>query len=226
MQLDWSQYHYFDLKQLAKFDKLILHYSGDRHDTYLIYQNDVAYQLRLNKKTNIIDRAEIDFIRNNQLPDFIYIDDYGHFIKRWIEGATLSNLTLNDQIMNSIIAKIKEFRKYHVDQKFKWFTEIDDSQYQKFLKQINSDPGHYSVTSHCDLRGKNIVIDEKNQAYFLDVEWVCASSHYHDPAILIYYLDFPKQKVIEAFNLEADFLDQYVYAIQKYDQHWRSKLNN
>lgn len=220
MKIDFEKYHHFDTKKIENAQNITFFYQGERHDTYKIRINDQFYQLRLNKKTNPINKEEIDFIKQNLAEDFIYIDQQGNFIRRWFEGQTLENVKLTPLIVDNLIQKVKQFQNYQISKEFEWYINIEDESYQQFLKRVKKKRSHFQITSHCDLRAKNILVNDQGKIWFLDFEWVRKSSKYHDPVLLSYYLGISKTKIVKEFKLCPNFFEEYKKAIILFDKKW------
>lgn len=220
MKIEFEKYHLFDQNKLLKTQEITLFYQGERHDTYKIKANEQFYQLRLNKKTNPINDAEIEFIKENLGEDFVYIDQQGNFIRKWFEGETLENVKITPLIVDNLIKKVKKFQNYQIQKKFEWYPDIQDESYQKFLIRIKKKESHFQITSHCDLRAKNILVNKEGKIWFLDFEWVRKSSKYHDPVLLSYYLGIPKTKIVKEFKLCPNFFEEYKKAIILFDKKW------
>lgn len=167
---------------------------GYTNKSFLITTNQkVKYQVRIAKNNKIIDRS-VEYkisklINNNQ---FVYRDEYGNMIKKWIEGYNPKFIFNKKQLLNKLIKAILEVHSNDINKidipKHDYLIYIDDevkSKYQDwtnlYLKIIDKSKDLQLVLSHNDINPLNMIYTKHTKEIVLiDYEWARINNRYFD----------------------------------------------
>lgn len=149
---------------------------------YIQMSDGKEYQLRFAKNNAIVNRENERKVINliNKQADYLYYDQYGNYIKKWVKGRSPKINEINNEFLLKLKTKINDFHNIKVPE-----NEILKHNYENVLESKHLNKKYldlYSdclkklnlkklVLSHNDLNVDNIVIDENNSLLFLDFEW-------------------------------------------------------
>lgn len=224
--------------------------------SFMFVTNDnKKYQVRIGGSNDVVNRKnEYAILTTIQDKNYLYIDENGNAIKKWIEGnppkfvfnkKTKLKL-LVDQIVKLHSIKfnnpnlIKHDYLFFFD-KTKYEKEIDRSLY---LKLIDKYQDLELILSHNDLNPMNMIYDSKNkQMHLIDYEWGRINNRYWDIANfyretnlslkwLKYMVDCYKgldfKTMCDFVYISTNFAYQWTFGMQQTDKilNYRQKVLN
>ncbi|MGY6172193.1 phosphotransferase [Candidatus Mycoplasma pogonae] len=206
----------------SKLKHLTMFYEGLHNYTFTAFYKNQKVQIRISKEHNFPKQFEIDFLK--KLDNYLYISKKGNFIKKWIDGNSLENQSINFKIKQQItekVLKLHQEKNLTNEAIFSWESvTIYDSKFWELAHKYQKDQ---MVICHNDLRLKNIIIDLENQIHLIDFEWIRWNNPYFDYACLYLFCQFTKEELISLFNLELDKLNDFIYLVSKFNEQWEKE---
>ncbi|WP_027120643.1 phosphotransferase [Mycoplasmopsis lipofaciens] len=185
-----------------KIKNINLVYEGFHNYTFKGKLNDEFVQIRIPKNNIVNYEIEERILKNNK--DTIYYQK-GVLIKKWFEGKTLDEISINPIIEKNIIKEVKKINKLKLDvPMFDWFYYGKGSKkYQDLVSKYTNDR---IVTSHGDLAPKNIIVNSLNEVKIIDFEWVRKCHIIFDIYNLIERVGLNRKTVLKNFKIsEAEY---------------------
>lgn len=159
-----------------------IHYGYTNLSFYVQLKDGKEYQLRFARNNEIVDRKNERKVINliHEQNDYLYYDQYGNFIKKWISGKTITVKEVNDEYLMKLQTKINEFHNIKVSDdlilKHNYNNVLETKRlskkyldlYASSLSKLNLND---LVLSHNDLNVDNIIVNDKNELIFIDFEW-------------------------------------------------------
>lgn len=171
-----KQYQFEDLVEVKKI------HNGYTNLSFLIKTKDnQQYQLRFAKNNEIVDRNnEQKIILFLKKQDYLYLDKYGNYIKKWIIGENLDINSINEELISKLINKINKFHEIDVREldilrhdynKVLNSTKIAKKYLDKYRECLHVTTNKEWIFSHNDLNPDNILIAPNKDIIFIDFEW-------------------------------------------------------
>lgn len=213
----------FPLEIVNKLSNIKLVYNGVHNTTYIAFLDGQKVQIRVCKNNYVnFDNEKLLYDNNN---NYIFYNK-GNLIKKWLEGSTLENVILTKKIKTKIFDKLKNFHQQKIDklEKMDWMeNKIPDLKYKNLIKKYQNEP---LVTTHGDLKLKNIILVENTQEIeLIDFEWSRKNSVYFDYVFLYKYLNISQKEIIEYFNLSVEKFNDFLYMVEIFENFWLEKNN-
>lgn len=180
-----KQYSFEHLKEVKK-----IHNGYTNLSFYIKTIDNHEYQLRFAKNNHIVDRnneKKIIMFLNKQ--DYLYLDQFGNYIKKWIKGRDLNLNDIDDLFWKRIKSKIDYLHSINVKElnllKNDYKKVLSNKKiskkllikYEKYLSILNEQEW---VFSHNDLNYNNIIVNENKELIFIDYEWSRINHPYWD----------------------------------------------
>lgn len=213
-----KQYSFEHIKEVKK-----IHNGYTNLSFYVKTTDNLEFQLRFAKNSQIVDRSnekKIILFFNKQ--DYLYLDQYGNYIKKWIKGRDLNSSDVDDLFWKRIKSKIDylhsvnikelnilrhDYKKVLANQKIS--KKLLDK-YEQYLPMLDKQEW---VFSHNDLNYNNIIVNENKELVFIDYEWSRINHPYWDIVNFCResHLSFEQLEVVaNKFNIEFnDFIKMY-----------------
>lgn len=204
-------------------------------------QDKTQLQIRLGQNNQIVDRQnEIRII--SYLPDklFLYIDENGNAIKKWIYGYNpsfrfnkrkLLRLLCNEiiKLHNTDISKLNivkhDYSQYFTDSIKKQYPEYS----KRFEKLLEKHKNIKLVFSHNDTNPWNLIYAPKeNKIYLIDFEWARINADYFD------YVNFFRETnlnikwlkfICDYSKLDFEIAKDFLFICTFFALQWTYKVN-
>ncbi|MGL4616770.1 MAG: phosphotransferase [Mycoplasmoidaceae bacterium] len=212
-----------------------IHHGFTNKSFFLITTDNLKWQIRFSGLNEVVDRRnELRILKFIKEENIIYYDEKGNFIKKWIDGKTLSLFFNKKKKLKLICEKINELHsKTIVDNGdilfhdyFKYIEQTKNFDYkikETYIALVNKYKNQKKVLSHNDLSRKNILFNG-NEIIFIDFEWSRINYNYFDVANFIRENNIRNkwiifiQKNIE--NIELDILKDFIFIATCFAYQW------
>ncbi|MGL5640129.1 MAG: phosphotransferase [Mycoplasmoidaceae bacterium] len=186
-----TNYKKDDIKSIKE-----IHHGFTNKSFFLITTDNLKWQIRFSGLNEVVDRKnEIKILKAIKDENIIYYDETGNFIKKWIDGKTLSLVFNKKKKIKLICKKINELHSTVILENNEilvhdYFAYIDktknfDKQIKdKYISLVNKYSNQKKVLSHNDLSKKNILFNG-SEIIFIDFEWSRMNDNYFDVANFI-----------------------------------------
>ncbi|WPL39110.1 choline kinase [Malacoplasma iowae] len=246
-----SEYGLNDIKNIKKI------HHGFTNESYLFkLKNKQKYQIRIGGCNDIVSRTnEFNILKIIKNDLFVYLNDDGDGIKKWINGYTPKFIIKKKKLLKNLALKIKQLHStdiskaenilYHDYYSFfekskSYIDQIDIDLYKKLIAKYNNLD---LVLSHNDINPKNMIYDPKTkEIYLIDYEWGRINNRYWDIAnfyrdsnlklkdlnyITNLYGDLDIQTMYNFVYITTNFAIQWTYGMQETKKiiKYRKKLN-
>ncbi|MGZ9414084.1 phosphotransferase [Mycoplasma sp. 5370] len=213
----------FPLEINKKLKKISFFYEGNHNKTYIGYFENKKVQIRVKKNNIVNSKNEENFFLQTQKNNFVYYKE-GNYIKFWISGENLEKIFLTKKKQRKILEHLYYFSSLKVKdiEVFNWETWNHND--KKITKLLNGYKNEKMTLSHGDLRKKNIIINKKNNIYFIDFEWTRLNYLMFDLASLYLYVNISKKLIIKYFKIKKNNLDKWIYLVKKFNNEWNEKM--
>lgn len=249
--IDNSKYNLNDIKNIKKI------HHGFTNESYLFkLKNGEKYQIRIGGCNDIVNRAnEFNILKIIKNDLFIYLNENGDGIKRWINGYPPKFIFNKNELLKKLAKKIKELHSTNIsnvknilihdyycffDISKKYMEDIDINLYEKMVDNYKDLD---KVLSHNDINPKNMIYDPKTkEIYLIDFEWGRINNKYWDIAnfyrdsnlkirhlnyITKLYGDLDLQTMYNFVYITTNFAIQWTYGMNQTKKiiKYRKKLN-
>lgn len=226
------------LEQIHQVKKI--HHGFTNLSYVFVLKNKDKYQVRLAQNNDIVNRKnEYNFIKAIGEKSYIYIDDEGNAIKKWIMGKPPKFIFNKKLLLKLLMLEIKKIHEISVEnndilkhdyfvffEKTKFINEIDKEIYLKLVDKYKT----LKLTlSHNDINPNNIIYNSKNKKLFLiDFEWGRINNEYWDLAnffretnLSLKWLEY----MLSFFDgLKKDILLDFIYISLNYAYQWTQAM--
>ena len=221
-----TKYKYEDIVSVN-----IIH-NGYTNTNYKIELSDKKkYQIKISKGINNDYFNEVNALKLYDDTSYIYFNNKGYRIKKWIEGQVITKW--DDETIITMAKKMKlmhlisptnlishNYRQY-------LFVDLNIKFLNTYLLLIKKYENETQVFSHNDLNKDN-VIKNNNILTFIDFEYARANSPYWDIVNLINESDFTNWQIkilIHTYkNIDENKLNDYLYIHLFYSYAWSLSL--
>lgn len=210
---------------------------GFSNCTFLVkLKNKQCFQVRFPFQDNRIDRLQEKKLAYVCQPDlFLYFDQAGNFIKKWIQGVHPAFKQQKDVQIKALAQAIKAFHAkkisnvtlkahdyfaYHQHQHY--FSQADMMLYRHIVKKLNQT---VQCPSHNDLNPKNMIyLKKKQKMVLIDYEWCRYNNQYWDLASFWLSVGFQKGILARLFahfpHLNQQLLKECVFVVLVFARLW------
>ncbi|MDE5617767.1 MAG: phosphotransferase [Ureaplasma sp.] len=168
----------FKLEDIKKIQKI---HSGYTNFSYkLLTKNNEFFQVRFSKENDLVDRNNekniINLVGFNKY--FLYLDERGNAIKKWIFGKTLLRKNIDEEFINLLLTEIDYLHSIKYNEQILKHNYTDVLKNKKISKKylniyskcLNILDDKKWVLSHNDLNLQNMIFNH-NKIIFIDYEW-------------------------------------------------------
>lgn len=223
-----------DIKETIKIE------TGFTNDIYFVALLDgKKFKVRKASENKYINRNLEKYIEENLNKKEIYFyDKDGSYIRKWIEGHTLTIKDLNADVWNNIISKIKDIQNLKIPKTMNITTPIyilnnvslneellePLKLYKSIIKKISEKD---LVLSHNDISTNNIICKGKDIS-IIDYEWSSLNHKLWDISNLIKDLELNYEDLIAndiiINNYDIKELIEFIFATHFFTIFWTYKV--
>ena len=220
--INHTKYNYEDIISLS-----VIH-DGYSNINYKIELRDkVKYQIKISKGNNTNYHNEVTALKLYNDTNYIYFNNKGYRIKKWIQGDTIKKW--EDEL---IILTARKMKAMHLiaptnlikhNYKKYLFVDLDIKFLNIYLLLIKKYENDKLVFSHNDLNNNNIIHNNAS-LFFIDFEYSRANSCYWDIANIINesnFTNWQRKIFIHTYNdINENKLNDYLYIHLFYSYAW------
>lgn len=200
--------------------KIIQIHSGFTNVSFMFKTNDKnKYQVRIGGSNYIVNRKnEFNILSAINDKNYIFIDEDGNAIKKWINGYTPKFIFFKKKLLNLLTIEI--IKLHNIDLKnfeiikhdyFVFFDKtlfFDNFDKEMYVKLVNKYKDLDLVLSHNDINPKNMIYNPKfKKITLIDFEWGRINNKYWDVA-----------NFFRETNLNIKFLNYMLSIYKELDQ--------
>lgn len=225
-----TSYERKDIKSVKE-----IHHGFTNKSFFLITIDNLKWQIRFAGLNEVVDRKnELEILKIIKDENVIYYDEIGNFIKKWINGRTLSLIfnkknklkLLCDKINNIHSISISENSKILVHDYFSYINNVENLDKKindTYISLVNKYSYLPKVLSHNDLSSKNILFNGK-EIIFIDFEWSRINDAYFDSANFIRENNISKKWITfiqkNLININAEILRDFIFITTCFAYQW------
>lgn len=230
-----TDYEKLDIRTIKE-----IHHGFTNKSFFLVTIDNLKWQIRFSGLNEVVDRKnELKVLKLIKDENIIYYDENGNFVKKWIDGKTLSLFFNKKKKIKLVCEKINKLHSIIIPDESEilihdYFSYIsktknfDKKIKDKYISLVKKYSNEKKVLSHNDLSKKNILFNG-NEVTFIDFEWSRINDKYFDVANFIRENNIKNKWIIfiqkNLDNINLNILKDFIFIATCFAYQWTFVAN-